>query len=84
MSAGARGVYGARQEVVVRQTEGLDFELSDLQDCSVHLRGSMGALRIRGLRRCLVYAGPVTGATFVEGGSRQDGSWRHHVVIMHA
>ena len=67
MSAGARGIYGARQEVLVRQTEGLDFELSDLQNCSVHLQGCMGALRIRGLRRCLVYAGPITGATFLEG-----------------
>ena len=66
-SAGARGIYGARQAVLTRETEGLDFELSDLQDCSVHLRGRMGALRMRGLRRCLVYAGPVTGAAFLEG-----------------
>lgn len=46
---------------------GADYVLSDLRQCTIHLRGRMGALRIQNVQDCLVYAGPVAGATFVNG-----------------
>ena len=47
---------------------GLEFTLSDLQDCTVLLLAPLAALFLHGLRRCRVLTGPVAGACFVEGG----------------
>ena len=46
---------------------GDDFTLHDLEGCRVFLQGPMSALRMRRLRNCKVYAGPVAGASFVDG-----------------
>ena len=67
---GSREISGESNALRVRSAHELaggDFMLSDLHGCTVHLRGRMGALHIRGLKDCLVYAGPVMGATFVDG-----------------
>jgi hypothetical protein len=56
--------------VVVEQrgsVAGLDFTLSNLQDCTVFLLGPLAALFIHRLTRCRVYVGPVAGAAFMEG-----------------
>jgi hypothetical protein len=46
---------------------GGDFTMVDLVDCTVFLLGRLSALRLRRLKRCRVYGGPVVGATFAEG-----------------
>ena len=38
-----------------------------MQGCTISLLGQMSALRLRGLRRCRIVAGPVDGATYLEG-----------------
>ncbi|BDA44909.1 Tubulin-specific chaperone C [Coccomyxa sp. Obi] len=63
-----RGINGARCSTIVKTAEdlvGADYVLSDLRQCTIHLRGRMGALRIQNVQDCLIYAGPVAGATFV-------------------
>lgn len=47
---------------------GLDVTLSDLRDCTVFLLGPLAALFMHRLQRCQVFAGPVAGAIFMEGG----------------
>jgi hypothetical protein len=43
-----------------------DAVVEDLDGAAVFVRGRLAALRLRRLRRCSVYAGPVCGATFVD------------------
>lgn len=65
-----RGINGARCSTIVRTADemsGADYILSDLRQCTIHLRGRTGALRIQDVRDCLIYAGPVAGATYVNG-----------------
>ena len=68
--AAGRGVTGLTGADVVRTAEQLaggDFVLHGLTDCRVWLPGSVAALRLAGLRRCAVLAGPVAGAVFADG-----------------
>lgn len=63
-----RGINGARCSTIVKTAEdlaGADYTLTNLRQCTIHLRGKMGALRIQNVQECLIYAGPVAGATFV-------------------
>ena len=65
-----RGINGARSSTIVKTADelsGADLVLSDLRHCTIHLRGRTGALRIQNVKDCLIYAGPVAGATFVNG-----------------
>ena len=73
-AAGSPGstLCGLRGQVVAVGREaaaGLEFTLSDLQDCTVLLLAPLAALFLHGLRRCRVLTGPVAGACFVEGGA---------------
>lgn len=64
-----RGLMGLRGSVIVLDPEtigGRDYVLIDLQGCSIYLMGHLPALRLLGLVDCLIVAGPVTGACFVD------------------
>jgi hypothetical protein len=68
--AAGHGILGrshATIQINAQQLEGSDFVLANLEHCRVHLIGRMPALRIQGLSHCSVTAGPVTGATFING-----------------
>ena len=61
---------GLKGQVILERRDsvaGLDFTLSDLQDCTVFLLGPLAALFMHRLQRCRVCVGPVAGATFMEG-----------------
>lgn len=45
---------------------GKDFVMMDLDDCVVHLRATLPALRMYRLKNCRVCTGPVVGATYVD------------------
>lgn len=72
--AAGRGLMGLRDTVVIKRVEevsgggqgGQDFVLLGLTGCTVFLLGHLPALRMAGLRRCRVFAGPVTGACFLD------------------
>jgi hypothetical protein len=64
-----RGLMGLRGAIIVLDPDaigGRDYVLIDLQGCSVFLMGHLPALRLLGLVDCLIVAGPVTGACFVD------------------
>lgn len=68
-----RAVLGRRGEVVVVEASelaGRDYFISDCEDCTILLLGSMGALRMQGVRRCRVLTGPVTGGCHIEHADR--------------
>lgn len=44
-----------------------DFTVRDLKGCTVHLLGTLSALRLQRLRQCHVLCGPVAGASFLDG-----------------
>ncbi len=63
-------VRGLADQTVVRsaaQLRGAAFTARGLQRCTLWLAGPLAGLRLAGLRDCRVYAGPVAGATFVDG-----------------
>jgi hypothetical protein len=64
------GLHGLHSTLLVETADrlsGRDYALSNIRDSIIHLRGNMGALRISDVKNCLIYAGPVGGATFVDG-----------------
>ncbi|KAF5828685.1 tubulin binding cofactor C-domain-containing protein [Dunaliella salina] len=64
-----RGFMGKRDQVLcctAAQLASQDFVLLNLEGCIVYLIGHMPALRMTGLRNCRVFAGPVTGASFMD------------------
>uniref|UniRef100_A0A7S3QMJ9 C-CAP/cofactor C-like domain-containing protein n=1 Tax=Dunaliella tertiolecta TaxID=3047 RepID=A0A7S3QMJ9_DUNTE len=64
-----RGFMGKRDQVLccsAAQLASQDFVLLNLEGCTVYLIGHMPALRMTGLRNCRVFAGPVTGASFMD------------------
>lgn len=62
-----RGLRGQSILLHGGEVAGQDYTLSDLEDCTICLLGPLAALFMHGLRRCHVVAGPVAGATFMEG-----------------
>ncbi|CAM9522613.1 unnamed protein product [Chrysoparadoxa australica] len=46
--------------------EGCDYKVLGLIDCTVGILGVTYALRLEGLRGCIVYSGPVSGSIYVE------------------
>ncbi|GAB4823378.1 hypothetical protein N2152v2_010424 [Parachlorella kessleri] len=64
-----RSLSGRKGQLILERRDsvaGLDFTLSDLQDCTVFLLGPLAALFLHRLQRCRVCVGPVAGATFME------------------
>lgn len=64
-----RVLRGLRQQRLMKRDAELggdDFNLADLQGCTVLLLGRMSALRLRGARGCCIVAGPVDGAVYLE------------------
>ncbi len=65
-----RVLRGLRQQTLVRRDADLaggDFSVADVEGCTLLLLGRMSALRLRGIRGCCIVAGPVDGATYLEG-----------------
>ena len=63
-------VRGLADQAIVRsaaQLRGGAFAAQGLQRCTLWLAGPLAALRLAGLRDCRVLAGPVAGATFIDG-----------------
>lgn len=63
-------VRGLADQTVVRsaaQLRGGAFTAQGLRRCTLWLAGPLAALRLANLRDCRVLAGPVAGATFVDG-----------------
>ena len=50
---------------------GGNFTLECLQGCTVYLLGSMSEFRASQLCGCKIYTGPIQGAAFLDGVSRQ-------------
>ncbi|GAX81503.1 hypothetical protein CEUSTIGMA_g8931.t1 [Chlamydomonas eustigma] len=82
-----QGYMGLRNQVLVvnpQQVAGRDFVLIDLQDCQVYLMGHLPALRMTGLSRTTVVAGPVTGSCFVVGATHCKISLASYQVRIHS
>ncbi|KAJ1456898.1 tubulin binding cofactor C-domain-containing protein [Pelagophyceae sp. CCMP2097] len=62
-----QGFFGEKGKVLVWNADSPDSELhlADLEDCVVFAPGVLGALRLKNVRNCEVYAGRVTGPAFV-------------------
>lgn len=70
LEASVRGIRDMQGLVITETADrlsGADYTLTNLRDCEVHLRGKMGALRISNVSNCVIFAGPVSGATFLDG-----------------
>lgn len=66
--AAGRGVASLRGCIITRtaaELAGGEFVVADCSDCTIQLLGPLRALRLQGLERCTLAAGPVSGATFV-------------------
>eukprot|EP00079_Xenopus_tropicalis_P010135 XP_002934722.2 PREDICTED: tubulin-specific chaperone C [Xenopus tropicalis] len=63
---GLRGLSGQALCMEAAEIQRRDVALSQLQDCTVTLRGSPATLHIRGLRGCKVLCGPVCTSVFVD------------------
>ena len=64
---GLRGERGGRWVVPRERLGGVGgFCLEDLEGCEVFLPGAAATLRVRGLRNCRIFAGPVRGPFFAD------------------
>ena len=64
---GLRGKRGGRWVIPQERLGGVGgFCLEDLEECEVFLPGTAATLRVRGLRDCRIFAGPVRGPFFAD------------------
>ena len=65
-----RGVADLQDQTIVKNAEELasgEYNMTNLQSCTVQLQGPMSSLHLRNLVDCTVEAGPVSGPVFVHG-----------------
>ncbi|CAG9461164.1 unnamed protein product [Pedinophyceae sp. YPF-701] len=64
---GLRDLDGETRAVPASELDGVDYNLSNLRNCTIFLAGRMQALRLHKLEGCTIVAGPVLGSTFCDG-----------------
>lgn len=65
-----RGLADLQHQDIVKNADELaggEYNLTNLQSCTIQLQGPMSSLHLRNLTECTVEAGPVSGPVFVHG-----------------